>query len=51
MMIFDMMNFRSKSRCNIFDLAFFCCCVVGNNGVGSFDKREIAKTMEVKRER
>ena len=26
MMIFDMMNFRSKSRCNIFDLAFFCCC-------------------------
>ena len=25
--------------------------VVGNNGIGSFDKREIAKTMEVKRER
>ena len=23
---FDMMNFRSKSRCNIFYLAFFCCC-------------------------
>ena len=22
---FDMMNFRSKSRCNIFYLAFFCC--------------------------
>ena len=49
--VFLLIWWTSDLKVGVIFLTWLSFVVVGNNGVGSFDMRERAKTMEVKRER